>query len=94
MASRRRRFPDPPADVGDVDPTRVDLDPSEFDSPVTMPRCVDCGRVVFIDDFTVPASALAEGLFSSDRCVRSRPDIERWWRWCCERRTATFYVPA
>jgi len=88
------RPPTSPDDFGEDDPTVIDGTPlADFDSPATMPRCVVCGRVVFFDDFTNPASALAMGLFSSDRCVRSRPDVVRWWRWCCEIRTAEFYVP-
>lgn len=69
-------------DFGDDDPTVIDGTPLvEYDTPVTMPRCLDCGRVVFFDDFTQAASAIAMGLFSADRCVRARDG--HWW-WCGE----------
>lgn len=50
-------------------------------TPVELPRCSGCGRVVFFDDFTEAASAVAAGLFSADRCVRARDG--HWW-WCGE----------
>jgi hypothetical protein len=75
--------PEPP--VGDPwpeeEPTVVELtdaDVQEFDTPVTMPRCQECGRVVFLDAFTDAASIVAMGLFSADRCVRSRDGRMRW----------------
>lgn len=85
-------------DSNDDDPTVIEPSPfvsalNEVPGEKTMPRCADCGRVVFFDDFTDAASAISQGLFGDDRCVRSRPDVARWWRWCCERRTAVFYVP-
>lgn len=94
MSSRRPPSSDDHGDFGEEDPTIIE-DPSvrEFDTPPTMPRCHVCKRVVFFDDWTPGASIVAEGLFNGDRCVRSRPDVERWWYWCGERRTVTFYVP-
>jgi hypothetical protein len=68
-------------DFGDDEPTVVDGTPLvEFEgvTPVTMPRCLDCGRVVFFDAFTDAASIVAMGLFSADRCVRSRDGRMRW----------------
>ncbi len=50
-------------------------------TPVELPRCTDCGRVVVFDDFTQAASAVAMNLFSADRCVRARDG--HWW-WCGE----------
>jgi hypothetical protein len=73
-SSRRPRSSD---ELGDDDPTVIDLD-REFDTPDTMPRCQECGRVVFFDDFSDAASIVAMGLFSSDRCVRSRDGRMRW----------------
>jgi hypothetical protein len=82
----RRRYEPPSntsrADFGDDDPTIVE-DPSvrqEWDqvTPVTMPRCVDCGRVVFFDGFDEAASLIAMHMFSADRCVRSRDGRMRW----------------
>lgn len=60
------------------------------DTPVELPRCSECGRVVFFDDFTEPASALGMGLFQNERCVRAR---DGHWRWCCETRTFVYKVP-
>ena len=80
--------PRPSDDFGEDEPTRVDDPAAEFDSPPTMPRCQDCGRVVFFDSFTYTGSVIAAGLFSDDRCVRGEN-----WRWCCERRDAVFHVP-
>ena len=72
----------PSSDFGDDDPTVIDGAPfveaaNENVTPVEMPRCVECGAVCFEDDFT--EAALAIGL---DRCVRSRPNVERPWHWC------------
>lgn len=79
-------------DFGDDDPTIVE-DPSvkEFEAvtPVELSRCSECGRVVFFDDFTQAASAVAVGLFNGDRCVRARDG--HWW-WCGER-WRLVYVP-
>lgn len=70
-----------PGDYGEDEPTIVELtdsDVREFDTPPTMPRCQECGRVVFFDDFSDAASIVAMGLFSADRCVRSRDGRLRW----------------
>lgn len=78
------------AELGPDDPTVTDGVPlADFDTPVTMPRCVECGRVVFFDDFTQAASIVAMHLFSEDRCVRARDG--HWW-WCGER-WRVVYVP-
>lgn len=65
----------------------------EFATPETMPRCQECGRVVFFDDWTPAASFVAEGLFSDDRCVRSKVDARATWWWCGERRKLVYFVP-
>lgn len=89
--SRRRRSPEPPpGDFGQDEPTIVD---GKYDTPVTMPRCAECARVVFFDDFTPAASIIAEGLFNGDRCVRSRPEAKAVWWWCGERRKFVYFVP-
>lgn len=75
-------------DFGEDDPTHVEDTPREFDTPETMPRCFDCGRVVFFDSFEPTGSIIARGIFSDDRCVRG----ERW-RWCCELRQYVVKVP-
>jgi len=76
--------PLPPPDFGEDDPTVIDgrplVDNGEI-TPVELPRCTECGRVVFFDDFTQAASAVAMGLFTDDRCVRARDG--HWW-WCGE----------
>lgn len=76
----RSRPPRSSHDFGDDDPTIVE-DPSvrEFEAvtPVEVPRCVECGAVVFDDDFD--DMALAFGL---DRCARSRPGVANPWHWC------------
>lgn len=77
----------------DDDPTVIDgalLESGSFDTPETMPRCADCGRVVFFDDFTPAASAIAMGLFSPDRCVRAKDG--HWW-WCGERWRLVYIPP-
>ena len=68
------------ADFGDDDPTIVE-DPSvkQFDTPVTMPRCQECGAVVFFDDFDAASLTLATmaGVLGSGRCIRARDG--HWW---------------
>ena len=63
-------------DFGDEEPTRVD-EAFEAVTPVELPLCVECGAVVFDDDFD--DASLAFGL---DRCARSRPGVARPWHWC------------
>ena len=65
----------------DDEPTIVETEPDEI-TPMELPRCTECGRVVFFDDFTQVASAIAAALFSADRCVRAR---DGHWYWCGER---------
>lgn len=77
----------PPSDLGDEDPTIVD---GHYDTPETMPRCTECGRVVFFDGFTPAASMVAEGIFNGDRCVRA---TDGHWYWCGERRKFVYFVP-
>ncbi len=93
MARGSRRPPPVGDPFPEEEPTRVDLTPAaaaEFDTPITMPRCQECGRVVFFDAFTPAASMVAEGLFSGDRCVRAR---DGHWYWCGERRKFVYFVP-
>ena len=66
------------SDFGQDEPTVVD---GEHITPVELPRCQECGRVVFFDDFSDAAAAIAMRLFSPDRCVRARDG--HWW-WCGE----------
>lgn len=89
---RRPRSPEPPpGDYGDDDPTVIDGTPFLDEvTPVTMPRCAECGRVVFFDDFTVVASAISMNLFNADRCVRSKAG--HWW-WCGERWRLVYIPP-
>lgn len=83
----------PPSDdeFGDDDPTVIDGTPlAEFDSPPTMPRCQECRRIVFFDEFSPASMLVAEGLFSGDRCVRAR---DSHWYWCGEKRKFVYFVP-
>jgi hypothetical protein len=48
-------------------------------TPVELPRCTECGNVVFFDDFTEPAAALAFGLFQGKTCLRAR---DGHWYYC------------
>ena len=67
-------------DFSDDDPTIIEgslLADDENVTPVELPRCFECGAVVFDDGFDDMAMAI--GL---DRCVRSRPGAERPWHWC------------
>jgi hypothetical protein len=63
-------------DFGDDDPTVVDGRVlSDHDTPVTIPRCAECGAVVFFDDF----DAFSLASFPQDRCLRAR---DGHWTWC------------
>ena len=67
-------------DFGDEDPTVIGGTPLvEYDSPVTMPRCQECGAVVFFDDFDAASLTLATmaGVLGSGRCIRARDG--HWW---------------
>jgi hypothetical protein len=87
----RSRNPRSSDEFGQDDPTVVDGTPlAEFETPETMPRCQECGTVVFFDAFTPAASMVADGLFSDDRCVRAR-DLH--WYWCGELRKFVYFVP-
>lgn len=70
MASR----PPPSDDFGEDEPTIID---GEHDTPVELPRCTECGAIVFFDDFTEPARAMGGGLFMDRQCVRARDG--HWW---------------
>jgi len=77
--STRSKSPTDIYDAGaefDDDPTVIDGDQI---TPVELPRCAECGRVVFHDDFTDVSASIAYGLFSADRCVRGTR-----WHWCGE----------
>jgi hypothetical protein len=59
--------------VADFDDDKTVVD----DTPVTIPRCTECGAFVFFDDFTEPAQALAFGLYREKQCLRARDG--HWW---------------
>lgn len=67
-------------DFGDDGPTRVD-EAFEAITPVELPLCTDCGAVVFLDDFTDIAAAIAVGMFTRGQCVRAR---DGHWRYCAQ----------
>lgn len=77
----RRKDPDTPSDFGDEDPTVLDGTPFEdTDTPTSLPRCQTCGSLVFLDDYTPAAAALASGIFTgSGQCMRSRSGS---WAYC------------
>jgi hypothetical protein len=58
-------------------------------TPLELPRCTECGRVVFFDDFTDIAKTVSLDLFSRDRCVRAK-DGHWWW---CGKRWRLVYTP-
>lgn len=74
MTSRPPRQPSP--DLGEDDFTIVD---SGEITPLELPRCTECGNVIFFDDFTEPAQAIGFGIFGSKQCVRAR---DGHWYWC------------
>jgi hypothetical protein len=63
-------------------------------TPTELPRCTECGAVVFFDDFSEPAAALAYGLFQSKTCLRSRLEMgtPHSWYWCSDRRKYVCFV--
>lgn len=75
-------------DLGDDDVTIIDE--RDLITPVELPRCTECGAVVFHDDFTEPAAALAAGLFASKQCVRAR---DGHWYWCADLRKYVYFLP-
>jgi hypothetical protein len=78
-------------DFGDDDPTVIDG--AQFVdevTPVELPRCTECGAIVFFDDFTEPAAALAAGLFGSKNCVRAR---DGHWHYCADLRKYVYFLP-
>jgi len=70
-------------DFGDDDPTIIEgsLLADENETPVELPRCSECGAVVFLDDFTDLAAAIAMGMFTHGQCVRAR---DGHWRYCAQ----------
>lgn len=62
-------------DLGDDDDTVIEA--WEHETPVEVPRCVECGRIVFVDNFD--DVSLVIGL---DRCVRSKTTAANPWHWC------------
>jgi hypothetical protein len=66
-------------DFGEDDPTILDGTPLAEDdanvTPVELPRCSECGALVFIDDFD--RQSLAS--FPPDHCMRARNGS---WHWC------------
>lgn len=91
MPSRNPPSSDPP-DFGEEEPTVIDGTPlaSEFETPQTMPRCQECGAIVFFDDFDPYSLHLG---FPRDACVRGKDGS--WW-WCAnyskEKGKASFLV--
>lgn len=73
-----------------ADDDEVTVVDSDIITPVELPRCSECGAIVFFDDFTEPGAALAFGLFASKTCVRARDS--HWW-WCADRRKYVYFVP-
>lgn len=72
------------SDFDDEEQTVVD---GEHITPVDLPRCTECGAVVFFDSFDEPAQALAFGLFGSKTCIRAR-DGHFWY--CSDLRKSVF----
>lgn len=73
-------------ELGPDDPTVIDGTPF-VDEPKTIPRCRDCGNLVFFDAFSFPASQIASNLFSARQCVTSR---DGHFRWCATIKQAVF----
>ena len=62
-----------------------DPPPGEFDTPVDVSACHECGRIVVLDDFTDVALHAYP-----DHCMRARNGT--WW-WCSKLRKSVTYVP-
>lgn len=77
-----------PGDVEDAEDPLLrthDPPPGEFDTPVDVSHCHECGAVVVLDDFTDVA------LHAYPRhCLRARNGT--WW-WCSKFRKSVTYVP-
>ena len=74
------------SDFGEDDPTVIDgapLGDEADDTPDMPPRCVECGRVVFVDNLTITS-------FPDDRCIRA---WDGHWHWCAKLRKSVTYVP-
>lgn len=63
-------------DFGEDEPTIIQLRPEDYDTPVEVPLCVECGCAVMTDDFDKPSLA---SFPNDDYCVTSRN--KSWW-WC------------
>lgn len=90
-----RSRPPPSDDFGEDEDTVIDGTPlleehGEYDTPRTIPRCRDCGNVVFFDAFSFPASQIASNMFSARQCVTSR---DGHFRWCATIKQAVFKFP-
>ncbi len=81
MTSRPPKPPSTPPEafVTDVDEDDFTIVDEGEITPLELPRCTECGNVVFFDDFTEPAHALAFGLFKAKTCLRARDGS---WYWC------------
>lgn len=78
MGSRRPPLSD---DFGEEGDTVIDGDPllDEHVTPLELPRCSECGALVFVDDYSDSAEVLARGMFAGDKCIRSRNEL---WHFC------------
>jgi len=72
--------PDDP--FGPEEATVVELRPDDYDTPPSVPRCTECGAIVFVDDYETIE-------FPNDRCLRSRTET---WHWCCKLRKSVTFV--
>lgn len=82
----------------DEEATTVDnafISEGDIITPVELPRCSECSAVVFHDDFSDVAAALAFGLFTSKQCLASRAQAGQpgSWYWCADRRRYSAWVP-
>lgn len=86
MVSRR-----PPSDdFGDDGPTVIDeasplTASGDYDTPVDVPHCNECGAVVVLDTYT----DVSLHAFPS-HCLRAKNGL--WW-WCAKFRKSVTYVP-
>jgi|KBSMisStandDraft_5_1062788.scaffolds.fasta_scaffold1308969_2 hypothetical protein len=64
------------SDLGDDDPTVIELAADDIVTPVEVPLCVECGCAVMTDDFDRPSLA---SFPNDDYCVTGK--ARNWW-WC------------